>query len=177
MVHSSMIVPLRSESPRYEPRRGILQMTDNNEPFNIPPPNVTSLPVADLHAAAIPGKVEYEAYAVRKPEADLNDFKVSVRASILARCRARLDRVSKPRFPWYEIVLGLSTLTGGAFLGALPADIKANSFWGIFFYTVLPIVAVSSFVAYFFLRRTVQQEHAEAAADVLNDLPDPEKTR
>lgn len=149
-----------------------------NEPFLPLPPNAVGLPAADLAAPAAPANVEYEAYPVRKPEADLGDFKVQVRASILTRCRSKLAAVASPRFPWHEVWLGVSTLAAGGFLGALPADnIKGATRIGVLYYTILPIIAVGSFVAYLFLRRSALRDPAEAAGEVLNDLPDPEKTR
>jgi hypothetical protein len=147
------------------------------EEFQPPPANATPLPAADVAAAAPAGNVEYEAYPVRKPEEDLNDFKVQVRASTLSRCRAKLAQVSAPRFPWHEVALGASTLAAGAFLGALPADIKAGGLQAVFFYTLLPIIMVGAFVAYLFLRRLTIREPARAASDVLSELPDPDKTR
>jgi hypothetical protein len=146
------------------------------EDFQPPSANVVFLPASDINENDAAGNVEYEAYPVRKPEADLNDFKVQVRASTLARCRVKLAQVSKPLFPWHEGALGVGTLAAGAFLGALPADIKAGSFKSVFFYTILPIIAVAAFVAYFFLRRSALREPADAVAEVLADLPDPDKT-
>jgi hypothetical protein len=145
--------------------------------FQPPPANATPLPVADVAAATSAGNVEYETYPVRKPEEDLNDFKVQVRASTLTRCRAKLNQISDPRFPWHEVALGASTLATGAFLGALPADIKAGTPQAVFFYTVLPIIAVGAFVAYLFLRRLTIVEPTTVAADVLSELPDPHKAR
>jgi len=147
------------------------------EEFQPPPANASPLPAADITAAAPAGNMEYEAYPVRKPEEDLNDFKVQVRASTLTRCRTKLTQVSAPRFPWHEVALGASTLAAGAFLGALPANIKAGSPQAVFFYTFLPIIAVGAFVAYLFLRRLTICEPASAAAEVLSELPDPDKTR
>lgn len=147
------------------------------EDLQPPPANATPLPAADISAAAPAGNVEYEAYPVRKPEEDLNDFKVQVRASTLTRCRAKLSQVSVPRFPWHEVALGASTLAAGAFLGALPADIKAGSVQATFFYTLLPIVAVGAFVAYLFLRHSTIRDPSNATAEVLSELPDPDKTR
>jgi hypothetical protein len=140
--------------------------------------SAVALPTADVRATVPSGaKVEYEAYPVRRPEADLNDFKVQVRASNLARCRATLTRAAKTRFPWHEMALGTSTLSTGAFLGALPATIAAGTAQSVFFYTMLPIVGVSTFVCYLFLRRTMIQEPAELAAAVLAELPDPDRAR
>ena len=145
--------------------------------FEPPPANATPLPAADVTAVLSAENVEYEAYPVRKPEEDLNDFKVQVRASTLIRCRSKLAQVSTPRFPWHELALGTSTLAAGAVLGALPADIKAGSPLAMFFYSLLPIVAVGTFVAYLFLRRLTIREPAGAASEVLSELPNPDKAR
>lgn len=145
--------------------------------FEPPSANARPLPVADIAAAPAGGSIEYEAYPVRKPEEDLNDFKVQVRASTLARCRSKLTLIAAPCFPWHEVALGASTMAAGAFLGALPSDIKAGTPHALFFYTILPIVAVGALVAYLFLRRLVLHDSTSTALDVLSELPDPNKTR
>jgi hypothetical protein len=145
--------------------------------FQPPPANAQALPAADVMAPSPTGNVEYEAFPVRKPEEDLNDFKVQVRASTLARCRTRLGQATSASFPWHEGALGVSTMAAGAFLGALPADIKPGTIQAVLFSTVLPVIAVAAFVAYLFLRRAALTEPARAAADVLAELPDPNKTR
>ena len=147
------------------------------EDRQLPPANATPLPVADVSAAAAGGNVEYESFPVRKPESELNEFKINVRASTLTRCRARLAQISKPLFPWHEVALGISTLTTGAYLGALPADIKPGTIQSFFFSTILLVIAVASFVAYLFLRRSMLRDPADVATEVLSDLPDPDKTR
>lgn len=148
------------------------------EEFQPPPPNATPLPMADVTEDEIPGKIEYEAYPVRKPEADLNDFKIQVRASTLARCRSKLAKISISVFPWHEVCLGISTLAAGAYLGSLSAsNITSGSLQAVFFFNILPIIAVATFVTYFFLRRSTLKESSEIAIEVLAELPDPDKTR
>jgi hypothetical protein len=147
------------------------------EDFVPPAANARPLPAADVKANDASANVEYEAYPVRKPEEDLNDFKVQVRATTLDRCRTKLSEVSTARFPWHEVMLALSTLAGGTSLGSLSADIKAGTLKAGFFYTFLPVIAVAAFVAYLFLRRSAVSDPAKAASDVLTDLPDPNKTR
>lgn len=145
--------------------------------FQPPPPNAQGLPAADVTVPAPTGNVEYEAFPVRKPEEDLNDFKVQVRASTLTRCRARLSEISNVSFPWYELALGVSTLAAGAYLGALPADIKPGTAQSTLFNTVMPMVTAAAFVAYLFLRRAAFADSVRAASDVLSELPDPNRTR
>ena len=145
--------------------------------FQIPPPNADALPAADVSAAAIGGSVEYEAFPVRKPEEDLSDFKVQVRASTLARCRTQLSRIRDPGTPWHEVCLGLSTLSAGAYLGALPSQIDSKSWLYPLFNTLLPAIACAAFVGYVLLRRSASNEPAAIVSDVLQDLPNPERTR
>lgn len=148
------------------------------EEFEPPRPNAVPLPAADVAAPAPgPANVEYEAYPVRKPEVDLNDFKVQARASTLRRCRERLAAISHSRFPWHEVALGVATLAIGAFLGALPANLIAGSRQAIFFYSVLPVIGVATFVAYFFIRRNEAADVARVVAHVLEEFPDPDKAR
>ena len=148
------------------------------EEFAPPPSNASALPVADVSAPApAPTNVEYESYPVRKPEADLNDFKIQVRASTLDRCRKKLQAAAKEQFRWHELVLGLATVAIGAFLGSLPANLAAGSKKAIFFYTGMPVVGVAAFVAYLFLRRSGPAELSRVVTDVLAELPDPDKTR
>ena len=144
--------------------------------FDPPEPTAGPLPAADLQATAV-GSVEYESYPVRRPEADLNDFKVQVRASTLSRCRGRLASATRRSFPWHELALGISTLAGGGVVGALPANITAGSTNALFFFSVLPVIAAASFVAYLFLRGSEVRRSADAVADALAELPNPDETR
>jgi len=148
------------------------------EEFHPPIPNADTIPVADVTEEGAPGRVEYEAYPVRKPEEDLNDFRIQVRASTLARCRTKLAKISASVFPWHEICLGISTLAAGGYLGSLTSStITSGSLQAIFFFNILPIIAVGTFIAYFFLRQSKIKEPSEVAVEVLAELPDPEKTR
>jgi len=148
------------------------------EEFQPPPPNVDALPTSDFTADETSKRMDYEAYPVRKPEEDLNDFKIQIRASTLRRCRFKLAQLSHSAFPWYEVLLGISTLSGGAFLGSLTSDnLPAKGFLAIFFNTILPIITVASFVAYVLLRHSTLKDSSEIGKEVLADLPNPEKTR
>lgn len=124
-------------------------MTD----FKPPKQPAELFPAADVKASAAPGKVEYESFPIKKPEEDLNDFKVQVRASTLTHVRTKLERLSKSAVAWHELALGGSSLAIGGFLGALPAKLTSGTAGAVFFYTILPVVGVSSLVAYLFLRR------------------------
>ena len=145
--------------------------------FNPPLPNAQPLPAADVTAEPQSNNIEYQAFAVRKPEEDLSDFKIQVRASVLAKCRNRLLGMTKQKFPWYEVALGGGTLSAGGYLGALPANLPAASGQHFFFYTILPALSVGSLVAYFFLRHKAHGEPMVMASEVLAELPDPQRTR
>lgn len=146
--------------------------------FQPPPSNASALPAADVQAVGgQTSPVVHEAYPVRRPEADVNEFIVQVRASTLNRCRSRLTRIANMAFPWHELALGVCTLAIGAFLGALPANLKPESRWTVFFYTIMPVLGVGSGVAFLFLRKKPSVDAAADANEVLRELPDPDKTR
>lgn len=145
--------------------------------FQPPRANAQTLPAADVTAPSSSANMVYDTFPLRKPEEDLNDFKVEVFASTLRRCRAKLSVIKASSFPWHEIALALSTLAAGTYLGGLPAEIKLDTSLGRFFHTVLPAVALSAFVAYIFLRRLTVADPARAASDALDELTDPERTR
>ena len=148
------------------------------EDFSPPPASAFGLPVADVRAATGTAEsVFYQAFPVRQSEADLDDFFVRVRASTLRRSHARLKKIGKGRFPWHEVTLGASTLALGAFLGALPANLKAGSVEAVLFYTLMPVLGVASGVAFFFLRQIPSSEATLEANEILADLPDPDKAR
>ena len=140
-------------------------------------PNAQSLPAADVSASLSSVKIEYEAFPVKKPEEDINDFKVQVRASTLNRARIKLGSITDTGFPWYELCLGISTLCAGAYLGSLTADVKQSTVEHTLLKSVLPMVAIATFVAYIFLRKQATSDVAQGARDVLTELPDPEKAR
>lgn len=145
--------------------------------FEPPPPAATPFPTADVQAKPQLGEVEYESLPVRRPEEDLKEVKIVVRASVLTRCRSKLRGAAEASFPWYELALAASTLAAGAVAGAIPADIKPGTNEDFIFFTLLPPLAVGSFVAYLFLRHRQQTEISGVAADVLAELPDPEKAQ
>lgn len=151
----------------------------SQEPVWLPdPPPITPATVADVRApqAGEGSQVTYT-YPIRQPERDLNDFQVGVRASVLKRCRDRLSSASAPTFPLGDVLLGVATLTAGAFLGALISDVSLDSWRGVLFYVLSPIVATGAGVAFAFVRTSHGRSCQEVARDVLDELPDPEQTK
>lgn len=146
--------------------------------YQPPSASAISLPAADVSASTTAVEsVAYEAYPVRKPEEELNDFIVQVRASTLTRCRTKLTQISHQHFPWRELALAISTLAAGAYLGTIPDKIKTGTFQSTIFHTVLPAIAAAAFVAYIFLYRSEVKRPEDTVSAVLNELPDPNKTR
>lgn len=147
--------------------------------FDLPKSNTDPLPKGEFISTAASGNIEHEAFPVKKPVEDLDDFKVQVRASTLRRVRSKLQGIEDPDFPWHELTLGISTLAFGGSLGALPAKLAACDALAILFYTVLPVIGTGCLVAYLFLRhgRSVHQNPVRSVDEALAELPDPENTR
>ena len=115
-------------------------------------------------------------YAVRQPEAERHEFIIHVHASTLKRCRAKLATIRRARFPFGELFLALAMLGFGSTLSALASDVKLDSNLGRVFYVAIPPASVAAGIAYAFLRNRSLREPSDIAEDVLNDLPDPDKT-
>jgi len=147
----------------------------NQEEF--PRSTVDSIPAADMQIMpSAQGLVMNQTYPVKQPERDKRDFIIPVRASVLDRCRCRLEEVRNPRFTWGELFFGIATSCAGAIAGALTADIQLDSPKGIVFYVILPMFAVGTFVAYLFCRTNSFSKAADIAREVLAEIPDPDKT-
>jgi hypothetical protein len=147
------------------------------KPQEFPKATTDSIPVADmLFNASERGVTMTQTYPIRQPERDANDFKIQVWASSLHRNRRRLQKIEERSFPWGEVLLSVSTFAAGAIASALTTSITLNSLSGIIFFVILPMVAVGSFVAYLFNRTTSLSNASEIAREVLQELPDPDKT-
>lgn len=143
-----------------------------------PDPQVTAMPVADVTAPPYtPELLVQQAYPVRQPEEEHSEFMIQVRASIIARARKRTQKLAQPSFPWPEFLLGISTAVLGAALGALPASVDIRSWMGITYFVAFPAIGLSCMVAYMMLRRNSIVDVTRTATEILDELPDPEKTR
>lgn len=119
-----------------------------------------------------------ETHPLRLPEEDWNDFRLGVWASVLRKSRKKLEDItSKHRFPWGELLLGVGTLTAGAVLSALIAGVGLDTKPGVFLFTVLPAISVGCLVAYGAVRYTATRTAQHLAEDVLEALPDPDKSK
>lgn len=149
--------------------------TENLKPS---PPSAKELPAADVTApAGSAGAIVNQSFPVRQPEQDLDEFLIQVRASTLKRCRRHLERIRRGKLPWHEILLAFSSLSYGAVLGAVPANIPLGTPKWYFFFVALPVVGTGTAVAYFFKRKEAGPDASTVAGEVLEDLPDPGKTR
>lgn len=141
-------------------------------------PSVQSLPAADIKAESVQTSEVFaiRTLAIRIPKEEQNDFIVEVRASQLLKARDKLEKVSKPKFPLYEVLLGISTTFLGAFMGGLASDLILSELKGIIFLVICPIIGVATFVAYVLQRRIDNIISADVANELLHELPDPNHT-
>lgn len=150
------------------------------EPNSTFPPDapIIQQPVADVRAPRFQtgNQVTYT-YPIRQPEEEFSDFQVGVRASVLKRCRTRLESIGMQCFPVHEVLLGVCTLATGGALSALVSGVQMETGRGLVFFVVLPAVAVGCGVAYGMLRHfTLQATHEIVNQILREDLPDPERT-
>jgi hypothetical protein len=73
-------------------------------------------------------------------------------------------------------LLGVSTLTAGAALSAVLSGVQLGSWRGVVFFVILPMIGVGSGVAYVTLRHFGLRATQHIAEDILNDLPDPDRS-
>lgn len=107
-------------------------MTDPNQPQFPAAAPVVGQPAADVQDPQVgEGNQITYIYPSRQPEEDFNDFQVGVRASLLKRCRGRLQTVAIQGFPLPELLLGVSTLTAGAALSAVISGVQLGSWRGV----------------------------------------------
>lgn len=142
------------------------------------PPSAIQVPAADVKTPPPEGSsIVHQAYPLKQPEEEINEFMVQVRGSVLRRARQKLWCITTTRFPWPEVLLGLSMLAIGAILGAVASGVVWNSGKAVVFYMVLPVVAGCSIVAYALLRIKAAQNPSSVARDLLEELPDPDRTK
>jgi hypothetical protein len=148
-------------------------------PFNFPRPNVQAIPTADIHLPTSPGDYRHAAYPVKRPEEEINEFMVECRATTLIRCRDKLSAIRDSSFPWHEILLAIASLVIGTSLGALSSEITYTNNPGLwrFLFMLLPSVGLSAGIAYFFLRHQSNKLNVATAREILQDLPDPNKSK
>jgi hypothetical protein len=146
------------------------------KPF-IPEESARSLPMADakVNSEINPSMTQYY-YQVKQPEEDINDFLIEVRASKLRNIRKKVSQLTNPKFPWYELLLGVSTTALGAFFSGLLSDITLDSSQGIIVFIICPLISVGAGVGYFFKRYVDLKIPKLLAEDLLDELVDPEKT-
>lgn len=142
------------------------------------PPSATGVPAADVTVPpADGGSVVHQAYPLKQPVEELDEFLVRVRGSTLRRARRKLTALVKLSFPWAEVLLGVSTLCAGGGLGALASGVAWNTDKAVFYYVILPVIAVGTGVGYALLRHLTPNNASLVAQDILEELPDPDRTK
>jgi len=142
-------------------------------------PSVESLPAADIKASNVQNQSSVfatRAFPVRVPNEEREDFIIEIRASQLSKPRVRLEKMSKSKFPWYELLLGTSTTLLGSTLGGWAGNMSLTDSKGFVFLVLFPIIGVAAFVAYFFLRQIEVINFSDSAQEILSELPDPKNT-
>lgn len=146
--------------------------------FDPPVPSAASMPAADVQARTDQSEsLVHQAFPVRQPAVDADEFLVQVRASTLRRCRSRLANTAVRPFPWHELLLGTCTLSMGGVIGAVASGVEFSSIGGMFFYALLPALGAGTGVAYLFQRARHFSDPQRVMREVLEDLPDPEVAR
>ena len=140
------------------------------------PPPLQRGGAADIRAPADDAAIMTRTYPIRQPVDDWNDFQVGVWASVLNRCRDRLDAIKGQKYRYGEILLGVSTLAVGASLSAWISGVLLDSPKGVAFFVMTPMIAVGCGVAYLIHRGEGSRSARHLADDALQDLPDPSKT-
>lgn len=150
-------------------------MADHNQSDFPAPTSAVEQPAADVHFPAVGGgnQTTYS-YPIRHPEKEVQDFQVVIRATVLRRCRSRLESIAQHRYPKSDVLLAVFTLGVGGALSAALAGVKLPSWQGMVFFIGLPLVSVGCIVAYGMLRHFAPKSVQQLAADILEDLSNPD---
>ena len=117
------------------------------------------------------GTLELQQKNVVKYNNEVNSTIIELKT--VEKIRLICEKAEEPKKPWPEILLGLSSLLAGAFLGALISGIALEMSWrSIAFYILSPSVAVGCGVAFFFMRKQNQTSAKSLADHILEYLPD-----
>jgi hypothetical protein len=85
-----------------------------------------------------------------------------------------LEKMTRKRVPIPELFLAVASVALGGVIGAWQGGITTtNSNWWVFF-IVMPVLAASCFVAFWFLRREIVNLESNSAQILLEELPDPD---
>jgi hypothetical protein len=68
--------------------------------LEIPSPDVEAMPAADMQATKEeqPSDIVHQSYPVKRPEREIEDFVIPLRASRIGRCRSNLENWSDKKF-------------------------------------------------------------------------------
>lgn len=116
-----------------------------------------------------------QTYQIRQPEEYKNEFFVNLRSSDIRKVRNLCENAKISKYPYHELLLGISTTFLGGLLGGLASNIELTSLLGIILYIVSPVISTSSFVAYLFVRKNSIKDINELVEDIEEYIPDPDK--
>lgn len=133
--------------------------------------SVKSLPAADVSMLSIDSTITSKyVYPVKRPVEYENDFLIQVKASEIRKIRKKLNEKDQCNFPFHEVLLGVSSITFGAFISALITGVELNfSIVSIVAYIVCPVITAGTFVAYYFNRK-INNNSIEALVETILDL-------
>lgn len=139
------------------------------------PLGATATPVADVRysESELGAQSAHYAYNVKIPDSDIEDFLIQTRASVLTKVRQKLKGLTAKKLPWAEGMLAIASATFGSAVSLFATAGKKpipDTAW------ILSLVTVGSGVTFFFLRDRSSLAAKTVAEDVLELLPDPEKT-
>lgn len=138
-----------------------------------------SMPTADIKAVTEgDGDIKVQhSYKLVNSKNDENDYLVSVRASLIAGWRVKLNKLTKTKFPWAEMLLAIASLGAGAIASAVISGVsligKSNAVDGVgfFFYVITPPITLTCLVAYFFVRHIEVESAKSVATALLDEIP------
>ena len=140
---------------------------------------VISLPIADVvpknQGLEKPGSdlIANDTNVIRLAKKDRDDIFFRVRASVLNKSREKLKNLIIDYNYLPEISMSICTTSFGAILGSLPSNLKPSDSWYNLFWHVLPLIAVASLVAFYFLRKIRNVNGSDIARYILDELPNP----
>lgn len=115
--------------------------------------------------------------SVITPKEYLTEEFIEVRSESLIQIYEILNETQKSKWPAGEILLGISTCCIGGTISALCSSIELDTNLGITMYILLPVIAVGTFVSYFFTRHNQLTDIHNVSKQIKKLLPIKEATQ
>lgn len=154
-------------------------MDQSSESVEFPP----RAPVVEANASDVlqSGKNSHSlfqpSHPIRQPENEVNEFQVLVRATVLSTVRLKLVSLRDRAGDYSDGLLAVAMLCFGGVLGALISKTSLTEpYVGKFVYIILPVLGTASIVSYFFKRGDDTANVRASAKELLELIPDPDKT-